>query len=620
VKQYSSLRRKLTSLIAVGSVAAAIIAAAGFSWSDLRRYWEHTNAKITAIASILADQAGPAIVLGDRKGAREILASLRGDEQVSYAVLYDSRGTCFAVYHGSTNRGCPPKPEDGIRRRGDALVLARAVNAPGERVGTLLLAARIPSIPAIVFQYLGGAAFIVLLSLAVAGLMAMSLQARVSAPILEIARVAQSIAETHQFGNRVEVVSSDELGVLADSFNAMLYEIEQRDAELRLAKEKAEGAARLKSEFLANMSHEIRTPMNGVVGMISLVLDRCSVPEEREQLLVAQNAAQCLVALLNDILDLSKIEAGKMTIEVIDFGLHDTVRQALRMFEIPLRDKKLEMQLSYADNCPLWVRGDPVRLRQILLNLVGNAVKFTAAGTISLDVSVSQSGAVRFEVRDTGIGIPAEKLKSIFEPFTQADGSHTRRFGGTGLGLTITRRLVQLMHGELGAESIPGTGSLFWFELPLERCPEPAAQAIPAAESSPAATLPSLHLLVAEDNAINQKVICAMLRRQGWNVDLASNGEEAYRKFLDGRFDVILMDIQMPEVDGLEATRMIRQEEQRHNLRPTPIVALTAHADRNDHQRYLSDGMDAVLTKPINLATLLREVAAIVRPEVVVPE
>jgi len=631
MKQRSSLRRKLTSLIAGGSVVAAIMAAAGFSWFDLKRFREHTNAKVTAIANIVADQAGPALVLKDRKGAEEVLASLRGDAQVSYAVLYDGRGACFGVYRGPVYRGsvqrdCPPRPADGMHRWGDALVLTRPVryslnaqtecctaSAAGERVGTLLLAATIPSIPAIVFQYLGGAGFIVLLSLAVAAVLAIALQARVSAPILEIARVAQSIAATHQFGNRVEVLSSDEVGVLADSFNAMLCEIEQRDAELRLAKEKAESAARLKSEFLANMSHEIRTPMNGVVGMISLLLERCTVPDDREQLLVAQNAAQSMVSLLNDILDLSKIEAGKMTIEIIEFGLQDTVRQALRMFEIPVHEKKLDLLLSFSDDCPAWVRGDPIRLRQIFLNLVGNAVKFTAAGTVAVAVTVPGSGSVRFEVRDTGIGIPAEKLKSIFDPFTQADGSHTRRFGGTGLGLTITRRLVQLMQGDLGAESTPGEGSRFWFELPLEACPAPSPSA--ATETSAEVQIPPLHVLVAEDNPINQKVICAMLRRQGWTVELAGNGQEACRQFLAGRFDVVLMDIQMPEMDGLEATRMIRQEEDRRGLRRTPILALTAHVDPYDHDRYRAEGMDDVLTKPINLATLLRAVAGVVRPE-----
>lgn len=596
-------------LIAGGSIVAAVIAAAGFSWFDLNRFWEHTSAEVAAIANIVADQAGPAIALQDRKAAGEILGSLRAEGLVRDAVLYDGQGRCFAEYHRISLTSCPPRPADGVHRGPDALVLVRAVEAPGERLGTLLLAASVPSVKAILRQYLGSAGLIMALSLVVAAVLAMVLQARVSAPILTIARVAERIAETHRFSDRVAVVSSDELGVLAESFNTMLDEIERRDAELRLAKDKAEDLARLKSEFLANMSHEIRTPMNGVVGMISLVLDRCSDPQEKEQLLVAQNAAQSLVGILNDILDLSKIEAGKMTLETIDFDLQETVRDSLRVFEISIREKALHLEITIGHDCPAWVRGDPMRLRQVLVNLAGNAVKFTAQGKVQIRVAPATPGVIRFEVRDTGIGIPPEKLKFIFDPFTQADGSHTRRFGGTGLGLTITRRLVCLMGGELWAESDAGHGSRFYFDLPLPPCSEPAAEIDTATQTEP--KLPQLHVLVAEDNLINQKVICAILARQGWTIELAGTGAEAYRRFLERRFDLILMDIQMPELDGVEATRLIRQHEIQCRLPRTPIMALTAHSSPIDHARYLAEGMDAIVTKPVNLPTVLREVGAL---------
>jgi CheY-like chemotaxis protein len=389
-------------------------------------------------------------------------------------------------------------------------------------------------------------------------------------------------------------------------------QVEERNrvnAELRLAKEKAEDAALLKSQFLANMSHEIRTPMNGVQGMISLVLERCTDAEQREQLLVAQVAAQSLVRLLNDILDLSKIEAGKMTLESIDFNLRSSLGVALRMFEVPCREKELDLRLECAAACPKRVLGDPVRLRQVLINLVGNAVKFTLQGGVQLDVRPAGAGRLRFAVEDTGIGIEPGKREAIFDAFTQADGSHTRRFGGTGLGLTITRRLVRLMGGELRLESRPGQGSCFYFELPM-----PASAAAEAGREIPPSAapvlLPRLRVLAAEDNAINQKVIDSMLRRQGWSVVLAGTGKEACDWFVRDRFDVVLMDIQMPEMDGLAATRWIRQHEA-GLASPVAIVALTAHASEAQKAQCLAAGMNAVITKPVHLPALLSCIAGV---------
>jgi signal transduction histidine kinase/CheY-like chemotaxis protein len=627
--RYTSLRRKLTALIAGGGVVAAVIAAVGFSWFDLNRYWEHTRAEASSIGSVVADQIGPAIAFGDLKAAGETLGSVRADSLIRDAMLYDAAGRCFAAYHRSGGTGCPPLPFNGMRREVNSLTVSRDVTAGNERIGTLVLTAGIPSVPALLGQYLAGAALIIGLSLVVAAIVAVALQSRVSAPLLEIASVAERISKTHQYGDRVSYSSFDELGVLANSFNAMLDEIGRREAEvlqqrrsleeqvaertrvnaeLLLAKEKAEEAVRLKSEFLANMSHEIRTPMNGVMGMISLVLERCQVPEEREQLMVAQAAAQSLVSLLNDILDLSKIEADRMTIEIIAFDVQALLRETIRMFHLAAGQKNLQLVLDVASGCPSWVRGDPVRLRQVMVNLIGNAVKFTAQGSVQLTVSVQTAGTVRFEVRDSGIGVPSDKLDAIFDAFTQADGSHTRRFGGTGLGLTITRRLVNLMAGRVWAESEVDRGSSFFVELPLEPCVELVQTPEPAPEKAPL-SLSGLKVLVAEDNAINQKVILSMLRRQGWSITLAENGEQAYQRCLEAKFDVILMDVQMPEMDGFEATALIRQEESRRaatgDAQRIPIIALTAHASESQRDQCLAAGMDVVITKPVRLDKLL---------------
>ena len=628
--RYTSLRHKLTSLMAAGGVVAAVIAAAAFSWFDLCRYWEQTRVEVCVIGRVVAGQVGSTMRAGDVTAASKLLGAVRTENFIRDAVLYDDAGGCFAAFHRNDGTGCPVMPSDGVRHKINTLMVTQPVTAGNQRIGTLVLNAGIPSISSLVGEYVAAAILLIAVSLVVAGILAAALQSRVSTPVLEIARVAERISKTHQLSDRVSVGSFDELGVLAKSFNAMLDEIARRDAEvvrhrerlegqvaertrvnaeLVVAKEKAEVAARLKSEFLANMSHEIRTPMNGVMGMIGLVLDRCQVPEQREQLLTAQSAAQSLVSLLNDILDLSKMEAGRMSVEVIAFDLQALLRETVRMFEHGAREKNLALALEISPWSPSWVRGDPVRLRQVLVNLLGNAIKFTPRGSVRVTVSVPRSGVLRFEVGDTGIGVASDKLESIFDAFTQADGSHTRRFGGTGLGLTITRRLVDLMAGRLWAESEMGVGSHFYVELPLQACAEPAAAPDAGPENLPA-SLPGREVLVAEDNAINQKVIVSMLRRQGCSVTVAENGRQALQYFLESHFDVILMDVQMPEMDGFEASRLIRQEECRRGVTDhanrIPIIALTAHASPAQHDQCLEAGMDQVITKPVRLETLLR--------------
>jgi signal transduction histidine kinase/CheY-like chemotaxis protein len=534
------------------------------------------------------------------------------------------------VFSRTASGKCPPQPADGFRKEPHALTVTRAIAVGKERLGTLSVSADIPSFRVVVNQYLHGSLLVVLLSLLVSVGLAILLQSRVSAPILVIAGVARQIARTHRFGKRVEVSSGDEVGALAASFNFMLDEIEKRDtelavhreqlerevaersrvnAELHVAKERAEIAARLKAEFLANMSHEIRTPLNGVSGMIALALADSTEGEVRSQLTMAQTAAMSLTAIVNDILDFSKVEAGKMTLETVDFSLRRMLDECLQLFRIAAAEKEIPLRATLDNGCPEWLHGDPVRVRQILVNLVGNAVKFTASGYVHVHVARTASGHIQFEVADTGIGIPEEKLGNIFQPFTQADGSHTRKFGGTGLGLAITQRLVELMNGSMSAESQVARGSRFFVTLPLQAGCEPAAgEPIPSDNTDDR----RLDVLVAEDNVINQKVIRGFLKRRNWKVTIVNDGQGALSTFRARQFDVILMDVQMPGIDGLEATRLIREEERQRGLPRIPIIALTAHALRSQHDECLASGMDAVLTKPLDPAALLRHVRTLV--------
>jgi PAS domain S-box-containing protein len=378
---------------------------------------------------------------------------------------------------------------------------------------------------------------------------------------------------------------------------------ERRRAEsMRLAKEAAERAAQAKTQFLANMSHEIRTPMAGVVGLADLLLATNLDERQTEYAQLIQSSAVSLLRVIDDILDFSKADSGKLTFEDIAFDLGATLRQVVELLRLAAVARGTALDLHLAEDLPSWVRGDPGRLRQVLINLVGNAVKFTSGGEVRVRAEITGCEWIHIRVEDNGIGIPYEAQGRLFELFSQADDSTSRRFGGTGLGLAISKRIIEAMGGEIGFESAPGEGSTFWLTVHLER-----TAPLVGTESSVGPPAPSRRILTAEDNPVNQLVISEQLKTLGYEVTAVSNGLEVLEALAAGTYDLVLMDCQMPQLDGYEAAARIRQLP--GGTARIPIVALTAHALQEDLDKCLAAGMDDYITKPFREESLQRKLA-----------
>ncbi len=483
--------------------------------------------------------------------------------------------------------------------------------ATGTNVGSMLIQCSLADAESVQHKISQSILGIMISGLIMAVVLSFALSSAVTRPVQELVGAAKRVAAGELDGS-LKVTRKDELGELATAFNEMVSGL-RRQRELKLLVEESQAANKAKSLFLANMSHEIRTPLHGVIGMSDLLLRTELTAPQRRYAGLVKSSAEVLTTLINDILDFSKIEAGKLELEALDFDLHRLIQDVVELMRQRAEGKGLRIDFEIDPLVPSAMNGDPTRLRQILLNLVNNAIKFTGAGKVAVHVTLDGAWSdgltsLKFEVRDSGVGIPADRLDRLFKSFSQVDASTTRRFGGTGLGLAICKQLVELMGGAIGVQSDIGAGSTFWFTVGLKQPRSAAPSEAQTAQPAISTGHRGARILLAEDNEVNQIVAAELLRSAGYQCDIASNGTEALAAAIEHNYDLILMDCQMPEMDGLEATRRIRQRETPQSGRRVPIIALTANASGVVRERCEEAGMDAYCSKPFEPDDLLRKI------------
>ena len=593
-------------ITALGVLLAACLVFSLTQWQAEARLSREARA---TEAQLIAKEIAKPLSEGNLAAIGQTLEGVSSVEGVKRVVIMNPQGKILFSTASTV-------PSTGSETTTDTTVPIQAAGQ-GAVLGTLTLTATVATTNDLLARY--ASVFGSLFFVAAGGALFLSrwVARRAVEPVVRLSHVMEDVAASGDFQRRVTEAGDDEFAKLSRSFNALLHQLHVNDSDLRStlaqlveAKDTAEAANTAKSQFLANMSHEIRTPLNGVITMAEIMAaGELSVPQ-RQKLDVVRNSSAALLLILNDLLDLSKIEAGHVELLIEDQDLSGLLREMHDSYGPMLRQKGLEPILSVTEDLRGHWRIDAYRLRQVISNLMSNALKFTAQGSITLGGQVDwpspDEAIVTLTVSDTGIGIPRDKIDRLFEKFVQVDGSTTRQYGGTGLGLAICRELVSMMGGKIWIESVEGEGSTFYVRLPLTRSlsvssPKPAPMPMSAVPVNPH---PRLKILAAEDVGANQMVLQAALEHRNIDLTLVDNGAQALDAFGLERFDLILMDIQMPVMDGLAATRAIRNKERLSALAPTPIIALSANAMDYQIASYREAGCDDYIAKPIDLARL----------------